>query len=51
MTDGVFKGVVGKVIRAAGQQRVGIEIEGVGTFVTAYIPSDFMEVLNESDQR
>ena len=51
VTDGVFKGVVGKIIRAAGQQRVGIEIEGVGTFVTAYIPSDFMEVLNESDQR
>ena len=51
VTDGAFKGVVGKIIRAAGQQRVGIEIEGVGTFVTAYIPSDFMEVLNESDQR
>ena len=40
---GDFKGVVGKVTRAAGQQRVGIDIEGLGTFVTAYIPSDFME--------
>lgn len=44
---GDFKGVIGKVVRASGQQRVGINIEGVGTFVTAYIPNDFMEILNE----
>lgn len=46
---GDFKGVVGKVVRAAGQQRVGIEIEGVGIFVTAYIPSDFMIIYNDEN--
>lgn len=45
--EGDFKGVIGKVVRAAGQQRVGINIEGLGTFVTAYIPNDFMEILND----
>lgn len=44
---GDFKGVTGKVTRAAGQQRVGIEIGGVGVFVTAYIPDDFIETLND----
>ena len=43
ITDGQFKGVVGKVVRAAGQQRVAVEIEGLCTIVTAYIPSDFIE--------
>lgn len=46
VVKGSFEGVVGRVTRAAGQQRVSIEIEGVGTFVTAYIPSDFMERLD-----
>lgn len=40
--QGQFKGVVGKVVRAAGQQRVAVNVEGVCTVVTAYIPSDFM---------
>lgn len=39
---GDFKGIIGKVARAGGQQRVAIDIEGLGTFVTAYIPNDFM---------
>ena len=43
ITDGQFKGVVGKLVRAAGQQRVAVEIEGLCTIVTAYIPSDFIE--------
>lgn len=43
---GDFKGVIGKVVRAAGQH-VGINIERLGTFVTAYIPNDFMEILND----
>ena len=43
ITDGQFKGVVGKVVRAAGQQRVAMEIEGLCTIVTAYIPSDFIQ--------
>ena len=47
VVKGDFKGVVGRVIRAAGQQRVGISIDGVGIFATAYIPSDFMEKYDE----
>lgn len=46
VVKGDFRGVVGKVTRAAGQQRVGIEIDSIGIFVTAYIPSDFMEKLD-----
>lgn len=42
ITKGDFKGIIGKVARAGGQQRVAIDIEGLGTFVTAYIPNDFM---------
>ena len=45
--QGAFSGVVGKVVRAAGQQRVGIDIEGIGIFVTAYIPGDFLAPLND----
>ena len=50
VVKGPFEGVVGRVTRAAGQQRVGIFIEGIGTFVTAYIPSDFMELINVDNE-
>lgn len=43
--DGSFKGVIGKVARYQGQQRVGVIIDGLLTIATAYIPSAFMEVL------
>ena len=43
--DGGFKGVVGKVARYQGQQRVAVIIDGLLTIATAYIPSAFMEVL------
>ena len=45
VTEGQFKGVVGKVVRVAGQQRVAVNVEGVCTVVTAYIPSDFITIL------
>ena len=41
--DGVFKGVVGRVARWQGQQRVGIIIGDVATFATAYVPNAFLE--------
>lgn len=41
--DGEFKGVIGKVVRAAGQQRVAVHINGLCTIVTAYIPSSFLQ--------
>lgn len=42
--QGQFRGVVGKVVRAAGQQRVAVNVRGVCTVVTAYIPKDFMMI-------
>ena len=41
--DGVFKGVVGRVARWQGQQRVGVVVEDLVTVVTAYVPSAFLE--------
>lgn len=46
---GDFKGVIGRVARASGQQRVAIDIDGLGTFVTAYIPNDFLKVLERCE--
>lgn len=41
--DGAFKGVVGKVARYHGQQRVAIIIDGLLTIASAYVPSAFLE--------
>ena len=41
--DGAFKGVIGKVARYHGQQRVAIIIEGLLTIASAYVPSAFLE--------
>ena len=43
--DGEFKGVTGKVARIAGQQRVVVKISGLCLVATAYIPTDFIEIL------
>lgn len=43
VVDGCFKGVVGHVARFCGQQRVAIEIDGMYSLVTAYVPSAFLE--------
>ena len=42
---GDFKGVVGKVARVAGQQRVVVDISGLCLVATAYIPTDFIEII------
>ncbi len=42
---GGFAGVTGKVARIAGQQRVVMEIPGLGSVATAFIPSAFIEKL------
>lgn len=47
IVEGAFKGVEGRVARYHGQQRVAVLIEGLLTACTAYIPSAFMEVLEE----
>ena len=41
--DGAFKGVVGRVARWQGQQRVGVVVDGLMTLCTAYVPSAFLE--------
>ncbi len=43
--DGVFTGVIGKVARYHGQQRVAIIIDGLLTIASAYVPSAFLEII------
>ena len=43
--DGVFKGVIGRVARWQGQQRVGVVVDDLVTMATAYIPSAFLELI------
>lgn len=46
--EGAFTGIIGRVARAAGQQRVVVEIEGLCNIATAYIPNDFMQIIPTS---
>ena len=50
VTAGEFKGVEGRVARAAGQQRVIINIEGLCLVATAYIPTGCLEVITPAEQ-
>ena len=43
ITDGAFKGVIGRVARWQGQQRVGVVVDDLVTVATAYVPSAFLE--------
>ena len=43
ITDGKFKGVVGRVAKYKGQLRVGVVVEGLMTVATAYVPRGFLE--------
>ena len=44
---GDFKGVVGKVARIAGQQRIVVDVSGLCMVATAYIPSAYIESINK----
>ncbi len=44
--DGAFKGVIGRVARWQGQQRVGVVVDELVTVVTAYIPNAFLVKIN-----
>ena len=46
VVDGAFKGVIGRVKRWQGQQRVGVIIGDMATFATAYVPSAFLEKID-----
>lgn len=43
--DGAFKGVIGRVARWQGQQRVGVVVDELVTVCTAYVPSAFLEIV------
>lgn len=49
--DGAFKGVVGKVARYHGQQRVAVIIDGLLTIASAYVPSAFLMVIVTPDTK
>lgn len=48
VTDGPFKGVKGRIARVQRQQRVVVEIDGIGCVTTAYVPSGFITHNNYS---
>ena len=48
ITDGVFKGVEGRVARVAGQQRVIVSLTNVGMVSTAYIPKAFLSIIDNN---
>ena len=48
VVDGPFMGVQGKVARVSGQQRVIITLSQFGLISTAYIPSAFIEKIDQS---
>ena len=43
VTDGVFKGCEGCVVRIRGAKRLVVAIEGVAAVATSYIPKEFLE--------
>ena len=47
---GEFKGVEGRVARAAGQQRVIIDLEGLCLVATAYVPTGCLQVITPAEQ-
>ena len=47
ITEGIFKGVEGKVARVSGQQRVIVSLSKVGLVSTAYIPTAFLTVISK----
>jgi transcription antitermination factor NusG len=45
--QGRFAGVTGRVARYQGQQRVAVIIEGLIAIATAYIPTAFLEPIDD----
>lgn len=42
VTNGIFKGIKGRIARVQRQRRVVVEMEGIGCITTAYVPSGFI---------
>ena len=47
VTSGSFAGVEGVVMKYKHQKRVFVQLQGVGTYATAYIPSAFLKLKTE----
>ena len=47
IVEGKFAGVMGRVARYHGQQRVAVIIDGLLTIATAYIPSAFLNIIKQ----
>lgn len=47
VTEGYFKGVIGRVARIHSQQRVVVTIQGVMSFASTYIPKAHLEPVEE----
>ena len=47
VTEGKFKGVIGRVARYQGQQRVAVTIEDSLTIATAYLPKAFLQYIEK----
>ena len=47
IVEGPFKGVVGRVARYHGQQRVAVEVNELVTVCTAYVPNGFLKIVVE----
>ena len=50
ITRGEFAGVVGRVTHFKRQQRVGLYIDGLLTVATAYVPSAYLEYVDENGE-
>ena len=50
VTEGPFKGVVGRVARIHSQQRVVVTIPGIISFASTYIPKAYLEPVEESKE-
>ena len=44
VTDGDLRGIEGRIARVSRQQRVVVELDGIGCITTAYIPKAFLRV-------
>ena len=49
VTEGPFKGVVGRVARIHSQQRVVVTIPGIISFASTYIPKAYLEPVEENE--
>lgn len=47
VTEGVFKGCVGRMARVRGAKRLIVAIEGVAAVATSYIPREFLKKIEE----